>query len=228
MTSTTHYSPVDRLYVDSIHVTSVERDWSEGYTETWDYIEAPECPVCSEYGRWIAGDELHDEDEMRSASALEDDEYESPDYAGETWEAWRCANVDCERFGSEIEPEDGGPMMNYSYALPSKSFGSNGGYDQSDAEKIAHLPLCIVTFEDTGNQALALTGGGMDLSWEICEAFMLLGHLPPLAYCDLPRMAGMDMDERRRWVLAGCLRSCDAAVTQAQYAAERLRRNYAE
>lgn len=97
-------------------------------------------------------------------------------------------------------------------------------FDESHAEKIADLPLCIVRFEDDESYALALTGGGMDLSWEIAEAFMRLGYLPPLAYCDLPNMAGMDTgDERHRWVIAGCLRSCEVATFQAERTAEKLR-----
>lgn len=216
---TDQLTAVDRLYVDSVHVTSVNRDWSEGHDETWDFIEAPECPECGTYARWTSGADLADQ--LADVDAIE-----SASFSNDVWEAWRCPNPECDSFGEETEAESEGPMMSCSYALPDKSWGSTGGYDQSDAEKIVHLPLCIVTFEDTGDQALALTSGGMDLSWEISEAFMRLGHLPPLAYCDLPAMAGMKMDERRRWVLAGCLRSCDVAAAQAQRTADRLRQNF--
>lgn len=207
MMATEGFPAVERLYVDTVHVTATTRDWSEGYGETWDYIAAPECPECGTFARWLDGD-----DDLFTGQPGED-----------TWPAWRCPNGECENFGAELDPfeTDGGPMMSYSYALPERD-----DFSETHAEKIADLPLCIVRDLVNDTYALALTGGGMDLSWEIAEAFMRLGFLPPLAYCDLPRMAGMDIDERRRWVLAGCLRSCDVAVTQATYAAERLRREY--
>jgi hypothetical protein len=209
-------SDVTRLYADTVDVTAVSHSWdSETYGEAWDYIEAPECPACGSYGRWIAGDDL--------ADLLGDESRESlPEGAADDrWPAWRCPDVACEHFGDGLEdigdrPE--GPMMSYFYPLPERD-----SHDQSSAERIADLPLCIVTFED-GGTALALTGGGMDLSWEIAEAFMRLGYLPPLAYCDLPRMAGMAMDERHRWILAGCLRTCEVIAYRAECTAEDLRR----
>lgn len=78
-----------------------------------------------------------------------------------------------------------GPMMNYYYPLP--------GFDmdvEDAAKAIVDLPLCIVHFEDTDEYALALTGGGMNLSWEICAAYLKLGYMPPLHFADLPKLAG--------------------------------------
>ena len=39
-------------------------------------------------------------------------------------------------------------------------------------------PVCVVNFVEDG-AVLALTGGGMDLSWELCHAYVVLGFLPP-------------------------------------------------
>lgn len=143
---------------------------------------------------------------------------------GEEWESYEVA--ECRECGKslvvgphgEIQHSDvdegsdcggylyaEGPMMNYSYALP--------GFDMDPgeaAEAIADLPLCLVNFEDESNDeawALALTGGGMDLTWSIAEAFMRLGYLPPAAYCKLPDYWGDTLTRRRKWILAGCARS---------------------
>lgn len=67
-----------------------------------------------------------------------------------------------------------GPMMNYYYPLPDFHMDL-----EEAAKKIVHLPLCLVRFEESEEVVLVLTGGGMDLSWEICAAYMELGYWPP-------------------------------------------------
>lgn len=153
---------------------------------------------------------------------------------GETWEfhvACRCekcgATITNERCGgthSEIDSDsdcDGyvesseGPMMSYFYPMPDFR-----GDVENASKEIANLPLCIVEFTDSGDYALALTGGGMDLSWQICEAFMRLGYLPPFHF-ELPGMSGRGTSTRDRWIIAGCRRS---AQFIKQNAGSRLRR----
>jgi hypothetical protein len=154
---------------------------------------------------------------------------------GDSWECTECTA--CETCGAMIPngngelhsqidensecggvvPESEGPMMSYYYELP----GARSG----DAMQIAHLPLCVVDFTEGNRQdmvALALTGGGMDFSWEICEGFMRMGYLPPLAFCDLPEM-GRGASAVDKWIVAGCLRSCSVASKQASYLAKRVR-----
>jgi hypothetical protein len=202
-------TPIDRLTPDALEVEAITRDWSEGYAEEWDYIEAPNCPDCGGHAEWIAGDDL-----PRPELA--------GDHAEETWPAWRCTSTDpeCENYGAEIDPHESGaegPMMNYSYALP-EGFPLHGD-EYEAASAIADLPLCVVRFEGfEGGFALALTGGGMDLTWEIAEAFTRLGYLPPLAYCYLPEMCGRgtlsnagtddkQLSERDARIIAACRRS---------------------
>ena len=95
-------------------------------------------------------------------------------------------------------------MMNYYYPI---DLDAERDDLEEAAKKLVDLPLCIVTFEDSDTIALALTGGGMDLSWEICEAYMLLGYLPPLHFCDLPGISGRGTSNRDKWIIAGCRRS---------------------
>ena len=118
----------------------------------------------------------------------------------EAWEYFKAS--ECEKCGkavvltgqdhhNEIEKTecDGylngdGPMMNYYYPLPGFKMDP-----QEAAKLIVDLPLCIVYFTEEEEYALALTGGGMDLSWEICAAYMKVGYWPPTHF-RLPGMAG--------------------------------------
>lgn len=154
----------------------------------------------------------------------------------EKWEYWQ-ANA-CDKCGkpfratgeahhNEVDPEnecDGyvnceGPMMNYWYPLPNRP-----GNPETAAKLIADLPLCIVYFEDSDEYGLALTGGGQDLSWEICEAFMRLGYCPPFHF-RLPAMAGMDLGSPRyRWIVAGCRKSAQVMIKRARWAIRDLMR----
>lgn len=145
----------------------------------------------------------------------------------ERWEYWEAA--DCSECGKVVVGARGedrhcnvdhesscqgyvcseGPMMSYSYALPGFRMSP-----EEAAKAIADLPLCLVNFEDEEDDsewALALTGGGMDLTWEIVEAYMRLGYLPPVDKCRLPDYSGHTYTRRRRWILAGCARSCRMA-----------------
>jgi len=95
------------------------------------------------------------------------------------------------------------PMMNYIYDLPNRD-----NFEMEDAKKIKDLPLCLMYFyEDEGTEehyALALTGGGMDLSWQICEAYMRLGYYPPVHF-RLPNMAGKENSDRNLGIVEACI-----------------------
>ena len=115
-----------------------------------------------------------------------------------------------------------GPIMNYFYPV---DVDQVGGAEKA-AKAVAHLPLCIVSFSEDSplrqEYALALTGGGMDLSWQICEAYMCLGYLPPLHFA-LPNMAGMKLDARNKWILSGVERSASIAKGWATRSVQRVR-----
>ncbi len=147
----------------------------------------------------------------------------------EFWEAITCD--ECGRptlNGEECEHckhDNGygeGPMMNYYYALP------NLAHEPADAALlIAHLPLCIVHLEndtdEQGGYGLALTGGGMDLSWEICEGYVRLGYLPPIHFAGLPHMAQRTLTAHRL-VLAAMRKSLTITKVRAMYSLQDLRR----
>lgn len=121
---------------------------------------------------------------------------------GETWEAVNPFVED------DFDGEDGyyeavdanQPMMNYYYPLPDER-----EYDEDDARAVQHLNLCLVHFMEDETYALALTGGGMDLSWDICEGFMRLGYYPPVHF-RLPNMAGTPDNEHHQTVIQACIK----------------------
>jgi hypothetical protein len=106
------------------------------------------------------------------------------------------------------------PVMTYCYPVP--------GLDVADAARLQlALPSCTVIV--VGDQpCLALTGGGMDLSWEICESYMVLGYLPPVHLSDLPWMAGRGTSKHDRRIIRACLRSCRIVSDRARSTAARL------
>lgn len=126
-----------------------------------------------------------------------------------------CDNEECENYEEEIS-SDLGPMMNYYYPLE-----ESPGWD--GLRQLVDLPLCLVTI-DGDRYGLALTGGGMDLSWEICEAFMRLGMLPPLHFAGLPGMAGRGASDRDTAIVRACVASADAALEIMGHRTEGARR----
>lgn len=116
-----------------------------------------------------------------------------------------------------------GPQMNYVYPVID---------DTDDAERngqwaynIRHLPLCVVELD--GYTGLALTGGGMDLSWEIAEAFVRIGYRPPVDVCGtLPRMAGMTINDDRRAIVQVIVETLRNLAANHADAADRLAAQY--
>lgn len=191
-------TPVEDLVAGSLDVGSVTQDWSEGFGDEWEFFEVPTCGACGtdERVKYVDGE-------------------------------WRCYGKDApyggHEWGAEVDEQGDGPMMNYYYPVDDVVIERHGD-DAEAAMKLKGLPLCIVHFLDRGihgQYALALTGGGMDLSWEICEAFMRLGELPPTKFADLPGMAGRPSDDTDRWVVAGCIRALEVAAERAEWNAAR-------
>lgn len=120
---------------------------------------------------------------------------------------------DCECRGHV--PSCEGPMMDYAYPCD-----WDDGHEAAWA--LVDLPVVPVVL-DGGRKALALTGGGMDFTWQICAAYIALGFLPPLHFAsDLPRMSGAGGMHTRR-VLQASLRSSQVAAGWARDASRRVR-----
>ena len=101
------------------------------------------------------------------------------------------------------------PMMNYYYPLPSQE-----NRDPAELQKdLLDVCGCVIVVELHGDPVLALSGGGMDLTWDIVGAYHALGYFPPVHYArDLPKFAGMGFDDAwTREVFAACYGAVQAA-----------------
>lgn len=173
--------------------------------------------VCVGAGEWLAEHELDDElaelDNPDDWSAEEVDELDGDDLANykravlltSASEAWRKAQ--------ETDGMAEGPMMNYWYVLENNRFGDEIDRAYSMATKLAGLPLCVVLLDDA--IGLALTGGGMDLSWEIAEAHLRLGYSVP-SWIDLPLMVDRGESEDDQAIIRGVVRTQQRRVLRAQ------------
>lgn len=178
---------IDRLNCSAIEVTPRPIDWQKAIGENmegWRAFEAFECPECK---RTVVCSSLG-ECECRDVLA----EVEEPGEDGDP--PFEVPNTCRGTMYTE------GPMMSYWYPVRIDDC-------EEAAKLIAHLPLCVVEFED-GDTGLALTGGGMDLSWEIAEAFIVLGYWPPVHFCDLPKMGGRGKSQKDRVIIFACEESC--------------------
>lgn len=122
--------------------------------------------------------------------------------------------LDAEEIGRTFQEGDGDdwyPAMNYVYPLPCPP--------PDDWKTCVSCCTCV---EIDGEPYLALTGGGMDLSWEICESFLALGYYPPAHFAELPAMADRGESKQDRTILAACRRSLEAMVERHQAKLDRL------
>lgn len=211
---------VESLYVSSIDAKPITVDsWSDLFSHEHDedaaYWEAFETEVAGEsysllsragmvVGVVIDGILYRDYDDYAS-------DLDEPALDESGWDEL----IESEPYESGAE----GPMMNYWYPVDSID-------DDADAEvaavAIAGLPLCVVMVG--GSYGLALTGGGMDLSWDICRAYIATGNLPPVHFADLPSFAGGHGESTE--VAAAMIRSLEITVQHAERHLQRLRERF--
>lgn len=117
------------------------------------------------------------------------------------------------------------PQMNYYYTLP--YFRGDPAVTQA---RLLHHPVnvCLVrlmVMDEDETYALALTGGGMDLSWDICYAYILLGYAPPLHFCRVPEFAAQDnRREPFATILKACLKAIDCVKLQTARLEDEVKR----
>lgn len=201
---------------------------SSAESGVWDYREATTCDECGAVILYpddhrarlvdvndepVAGD---DGEPITAAADDRDDwaelieDHEEAEDGPYSWE--ECDHHEEDARGlSACE----GPMMNYYYPVDLR--------DMDDAARRL-VDTCLVPVEVDGQTGLALTGGGMDLSWEIADAFVTLGYLPPVHFADLPNMAGMTANDRNLTIVAAMLRSCELMANRLARDVEHLGR----
>lgn len=153
---------------------------------------------------------------------LDDDNYEITDNALNTrtpeddkYDDWaEKFKLDPDEIRRHLDGEDHDdwtPVMNYAYPL-----------DREPPDDWKTRTSCCTCVEIDGSYFLALTGGGMDFSWEICETYMRLGYYPPAHFANLPAMAGRGTSERDKWIISGCRKSLEGMRDRATRALEGL------
>jgi hypothetical protein len=201
----TELPDINRLSLAALNERSERYDWSEGYPEVWEVVEpSPRCPYCGEL--------LADGETSINVTGTEHADDPLAEEIGLTF--WLtvpegyCRSKDCSFFNQKPSEEytEHFPIYNERYGLPTTK-----RYGTEEADELHSVSLTIVAFGENGwgdvKHYLALTGAGMDFTWDIAEAYMLLGFLPPVIFCDLPRMAGYGKSELHQWVIAGCKRA---------------------
>lgn len=84
----------------------------------------------------------------------------------------------------DCDPDDGQPAMTVGWPL-------GRSVDASDVAIVRdRLPLTVT--DGPEGPHMGLTGGGMDLTWDIAAGYVLLGYRPPMALGEPPRFAGSD------------------------------------
>ena len=150
-----------------------------------------------------------DDYEITVTSPTDDDYCESYTPSDDEWNNLiEKFGIDCDDLHAQINGDDNHrwePMMNYAYPL--------GSAPPSDWKALVTTCTCV---EIDGDYYLALTGGGMDLSWEICETFMRLGYWPPAHFSRLPAMSGRGTSERDKWIIMGCRTSLEGMRDRAE------------
>lgn len=191
-----------RLSYANIFESPVQYDWSQEYPgDRWDVIQ-PEFGDDDDTRRFLgeyAGVEVDEREDSET-----DEEYEER-LVEAAQEAW-------------LESDYGVPMMNFYYPIELR-------YEASIAELQMRLLLdggAVTLVEVDDEPVLALTGGGMDLSWDICLAYIICDSYPPMHFCDLPDFAGQTASEKNLKIIAACLETCAGVAHRAERAEIRV------
>ncbi|MEM7303392.1 MAG: hypothetical protein AAF468_20115 [Pseudomonadota bacterium] len=165
----------DQLSRGALFSGSVSMDWQELYRndECYDGITVEYPPVTAD----VLDDYWPDWREEYPLSEYEGDEDEQLEQAIEGFQQ-DCAGHEWENSYF--------PVMNYGYPVDIR----HGPSCEEIAQNLDNLAGCVSLVRHDDRYYLALTGGGMDLSWNICAAFIVCGCIPPINFLNrLPRMA---------------------------------------
>ena len=73
---------------------------------------------------------------------------------------------------------------------------------------------------------LALTGCGMNLTWQICESYLNLGYYPPVEMTELPCMSARGTSEKDQHIVKACIHSLESIVLRFQSRKKALQERY--
>lgn len=201
-----------RLYVDAIDAMSIYYDWS-GRNVEYDDVD-------DDHGWRIVLPDFNDYSAGDLARFFDDRGYEDEAHEAHAWAEYEDGESDEEPDARSLDDlyerardicNDDNlyvPMMNYAYPLP--NFRGDATAAQRTLDQLERGCAAIVV-EIDGVPWLALAGGGMNLSWDICRAYIALGYYPPVHYAArLPRQGETDVETARL-----ALESCEIAARWA-------------
>lgn len=165
---------IQKLAVDGLWEKSINMDWQDLFSNSVEYGEAGQVEIILPHPDENVLDDYW-YDWADHCESLEDGlaEFEEQTIGVET--------------GYDQWTDSLHPVMNYAYPVDLRY----GAGPREVATKIQELAGCVTLIEIDGKHYLALTGGGMDLSPQICMAYIACGVMPPLQFLrDLPRFAG--------------------------------------
>lgn len=201
----------EHLAKDTLYGGSVDIDWST-LRENPDSYDIHLPPITadildnhmSEWREQFPESDYDDEADRLEAAAAEFT-------ASDGWYEWR---------------DDFEPMMNYAYPIDLR-YGADREECAANIDALAGC-MSLVTIGD--QDYLALSGGGMDLSWNICAAFIACGCVPPLKYLrNLPAYSnnGPYRSNLRPEFAALVVACLPAAAECLRHAADRLEKDAA-
>lgn len=184
MTEKLDLPPVEDLGYACVDVQSRRVDWDEETREDPDRVTVHLPTLTADVLRRMA--EEHDDDAFNPDTYADPDFYDDPEEDAE--QALEQAREAFEQSDEYVEWQDGfWPVMNAFWPCE-VAYGLDDGVAAARIEAYAG-PVTLVTVD--GDQGLALTGGGMDLSWNLAAAYVCCGQIPPLCLlAALPRYAG--------------------------------------
>lgn len=193
-------TPIRDLSTANVSSTPRDIDWTETLGEDLDGWTAYGFDQCSKCGEWVFTNQGGEEQHRYSIQENEDEP------------------TDCTGYVQGAEP-----MMNHFYPA---DFDMT---PEDAARRIKDLPLCVITIDggryNEDETGFALTGGGMNLSWEIAEAYVKCGLLPPARFSRLPDYSRPLSNAQKR-ILAAMRRSLRIVRDRANTDPQLLNRQY--
>lgn len=166
--------PVEEMSAANIDAQSRLFNIGEGYGESWDIVP-PEVDRCDNMECELYRLEV-------KPKVTQDGENVCP----------KCKESTVEEYPDPEDPSYPEPMMNavWPIHLPYRMTEDEAAKRLNECS----ISMCLIRIEgsdyEESTYALAMTGGGMDMSWSIAAAYIALNCLPP-HHLRLPHYAGM-------------------------------------
>ncbi len=178
--------------------------------------------------------------EMKLSYAVIDGHTEHYDWSEGYTEKWE---IGLQLSENEQNNEEYFPMMNFRYPVCKYAMEALKEHEHEDKPEMDDLDsdgqwtpqqelkdklnnMTIIYDMEDEIYWLALTGGGMDFSWEICETYIALGMYPPVAFCELPGMAGRGKTYGDKIIIEACKKSLKAMADRYANAWTRMADQY--